>query len=174
MPETTVQSLLDRLPDLREGKMPPVDHKLAAELVESIFTTGPSAISGLIGLLREIDDGSDWKTRFAINALVIHAGAGERDDRRKLLVDTFHKELAGEHPAAVLAFVLSELRYVAGPESVSAMIPMLSAADIPLADAAAAVLVTIGTPAKAPLEKALGKAKGRQKELIEHTLLQLT
>ncbi|MCX6877067.1 MAG: hypothetical protein NTW21_25140 [Verrucomicrobia bacterium] len=172
--ETKTNAILKRLPELQEGKMPPVDANLSTELVQAILKDGKNSIVGLIDALRELDNGSDWKTRFLLNTLVSAVGTPAQTAPRQMLATALLDEALGTRPSAVRAFLLGRLRLIADKEMVAKLIPLLAADDPPLADAAAAVLVSIGTPAKAPLAAALMGAQGRRKEVIENALAQLT
>ena len=85
MPETDTKKnpLLNSLPDLQGGKMPPIDPKLADEVVQTILKGGKDAIIGVIEMLREVDEGADWKPRFMLQALVIAAGNPGQDAHRR-------------------------------------------------------------------------------------------
>jgi hypothetical protein len=89
MPETKTKTsaLLDRLPELRKGKMPPIDPKLNAELVNTVVAGGKPSVTELIDELQEVDDGSDWKGRFLLHALVTSAGTPGQDKQRLQLAD---------------------------------------------------------------------------------------
>ena len=173
MPEFNLQTLLAQLPELREGKMPPIDADLTNDLGHDLIEGGREAIAALVGSLKEVDDGNDWKSRFALNALAMHVGTPGHDPQKQDFIDSCLAELDCKHPATTKTFVLSQLRLVAGRQEAPKVLPLLASDDPQLADAAAAVLASIGAPAKAPLEKALGKSNGRQKELIAHTLTQI-
>jgi len=173
MPEFNLPKLLAKLPESKDGKMPPVDADLTNDLGHDLIEGDREAIAALVASLKEVDDGSDWKSRFALNALAIHVGEPGHDPQKQAFIDSCLADLDGKHPAAVKTFVISQLRLVAGRQEVPKILPLIASDDPQLADAAAAVLASIGAPAKAPLEKALTKSKGRQKELIAHTLIQL-
>lgn len=173
MPETKTSALLDRLPELRKGKMPPIDPKLSTEIVTSIAKDGQAAVGALIDTLQEIDDGSDWKARFLLRNLVTSTGNPGQDQVRRQLAKTLLAEATGNRPAPIRTFLLLQLRLIADKEAVPKLIPLLSAKDAPLANAAAATLVSIGIPARPPLNAALKSAKGRFQELIEYALVQI-
>ena len=65
------------------------------------------------------------------------------------------------------------MRLIAAADAVAKLVPLLAADDPPLADAAATVLVSIGSPSKAPLAAALKTAQGRRKEVIENAMAQI-
>jgi len=173
MPDFNLQKLLATLPEPKEGRMPPIDADLVNDLGHDLIDGDRDAITALVASLKEVDDGRDWKSRFALNALAIHVGEPGHDPQKQAFIDSCLAELDGNHPAAVKTFVVSQLRLVAGRQDVPKLLPLISSDDPQIADAAAAVLASIGAPAKAPLEKALGTAKDRQKDLIRHALLQI-
>jgi hypothetical protein len=175
MPETATNTnaLINRLPDLQEGKMPPIDKNLCTELVQTLLKGGKDAIVGLIDALREVDNGSDWKARFLLNTMVFSLGTPEQSTHRSMLANVLLEEAAGARPAAVRTFLLARLRMIADKDSVAKLIPLLAAEDPQLTDAVATVLVSIGTPSKEPLAGALKAAQGRRKEVIENALAQI-
>ncbi len=150
MPETKTKtsSLLDRLPELKKGKMPPVDPKLAAGLARNLMEGGKGAIVALIDELREVDDGSDWKARFMLFTLVTSAGAPGRDRQRRMLSEVLLAETAGDRPASVKTFLVSQVRLIAGGDAIPKLLPLLASDHPPVSDAATAVLVSIGAPSK--------------------------
>lgn len=170
---TKTNALLNRLPELQDGKMPPIDADLCAELVQTLLQDGKPAIAGLIDALREVDNGSDWKARFLLNTLASSAAAPALAPRRQMLAALLLDEAAGTRPAPVRTFLLARLRLLADKDAVPQLIPLLAAEDPQLCDAGAAVLVSIGTPAKAPLAEALKTAQGRRKEVIGNALAQI-
>lgn len=171
--ETTTNTLLKRLPELRDGKMPPIDVNLTSELVQTLLKGEKPAIAGLIDALREVDNGSDWKARFLLQTLVIAVGPAAQAPQRQMLADVLLDGASGSRPVSVRTFLLARLRLIAGPDMVAKLIPLLAAEDPQLADAAATVLVSIGAPAKAPLVDAHKTAQGRSKEVIGNALAQI-
>jgi hypothetical protein len=172
--ETKTSALLNRLPELQDGKMPPIDATLSTELVQTILKGEKDAIVGVIDALREVDNGGDWKARFLLQTLVSSAGTPAQAPQRRRLADVMLDEAAGTRPASVRTFLLARLRLIAGKDAVAKLIPLLAAEDPQLADAAATVLVSIGIPSKAPLEEALKTAQGRRKEVIGNALAQIS
>lgn len=170
---TKTRSLLDRLPELQGGKMPPIDANLTHELVQTFLQGGKDAIVGLIDTLREVDNGSDWKTRFLLHSLVSSVGSPAQAAPQELLGATLLDAAAGSRHVYVRTFLLIQLRRIASPDMVPKIIALLAAEAPQLADAAAAALVSIGAPAKAPLAAALKGAQGRQQEVIENALRQI-
>ena len=171
--ETTTTALLSRLPELQEGKMPPVEPKLTDELVQAVLGGGQEAIVGLIDALREVDNGSDWKVRFMLQALVIAVGTAAQAPHKRKLAEIMLDEAAGIRPAPIRTFLLARLRLLAGCDELPRLIALLTAEDPQLSDAAATVLVSIGTPSKEPLAEALKAAQGLRKDAIQNALAQI-
>ena len=171
--ETKTAALLARLPELQDGKLPPIDANLTTELVRTILAGGKEAVIALIDALREVDNGGDWKARFLLQALVVAVGPAAQAAPRNTLAAILLDEAAGTRPAAVRTFLLARLRLLADPTAVAKLVTLLASDNPPLTDAAAAVLVSIGTPSKEPLAAALKAAQGRQQEVIKNALAQL-
>jgi hypothetical protein len=173
MPNLNLEKLLAKLPESKDGKMPPIDADLTNDLGHDLIDGGRPAVAALLRSLREIDDGSDWKSRFLLNALAIHVGETGHDERKQDFIDSCLSELGGDYPDTVKAFTLTQLRLVAGPKDAPKILPLLDSAHPQIADAAADTLVSIGTAAKEPLREALRGARGRARELIDHSLAQI-
>jgi hypothetical protein len=173
MPEFDLQKLLAQLPASKDGKMPPIDSDLTNDLGHELVDGGRTAVAALLGSLQEIDDGGDWQSRFLLHALAIHVGEPGHDPQKQDFIDSCLAELGGSYPDTVKAFTVTQLRLVAGRQDIPKILPLLDSGDPQIADAAAATLVSIGSAAKKPLEKARGSAKGRAKALIEHSLAQI-
>jgi hypothetical protein len=171
--ETKTAALFARLPELQDGKLPPIDPNLTTELVRTVLAGGKEAIVGLIDALREVDNGGDWKARFLLQALVIAVGPAAQVAPRGMLTAILLDEAAGTRPAAVRTFLLARLRLLADPAAVAKLVALLASDNPQLTDAAAAVLVSIGTPSKEPLAEALKAAQGRQQEVIKNALAQI-
>jgi hypothetical protein len=168
-----INALLNRLPDLQGGKMPAIDANLSTELVQTFLKGGKAAITGLIDTLREVDNGSDWKARFLVTTLVSSVGTPGQESQRQLLAAILLDEATGGRPESVRIFLLARLRLITGKDAVAKLIALLAADKPQLNDAAAAGLVSIGSPAKEPLSEALKTAQGRRKEVIENALAQI-
>ncbi len=153
--------------------MPPIEPRLSSELIQALLQGGKDAIRGLIDTLREVDNGSDWKTRFLVTTLVSAVGAPGQDPQRQMLAAVLLDEAAGARPEPVRTFLLARLRLIAGTDAVAKLIALLAADNPQLSDAAAAVLVSIGNPAKEPLAEALKAAQGRRKQVMENALAQI-
>ena len=104
MPTFNLQKLLASLPEPGEGKMPPTDSDLVNDLGHDLIEGGRESIAALVASLREIDDGSDWKSRFALNALAIHVGDPGHDPQKQDFIDSCLAELEGDYPATCLLY----------------------------------------------------------------------
>lgn len=124
--ETKTNALLSRLPELQGGKMPPIDPALTNELVPTLLKGGKDAITGLIDTLREVDNGSDWKARFLVQALVSAVGTAAQAPQRQMLTEILLAEATGSRPAAVRTFLLTRLRLIADTNAVAKLIPLLA------------------------------------------------
>ena len=99
--------------------------------------------------------------------------APRNDAERGMVAKELLDEASGGRPAPVKAFLVQQLRLIAGKEAVGGLVPLLADDHAPLADAASAALVSVGEDARGALKSALKGAKGRQKDLIAHALLQI-
>lgn len=168
-----ITALLERLPELAGGKVPPVDPALAGEIAESILQGGEPALAALLDGLGAVDDGSDWKARLMLHAVVNLAAGADGAASRETVAGTLLAESAGGRPAGVRVFLLGQLRLLAGADAVPAVVPLLTAVAPGVADAAAAVLVSIGPAALPALRLAHEGAEPRHQEVIGNAIAQV-
>ncbi|MBO9618255.1 MAG: DUF1080 domain-containing protein [Niabella sp.] len=111
----------------------------------------------------------DVAERFAIGSLSKYLGKGNNRAARRSAALALAKAIAAKKNDEAKDFLLQELQYVAGDESVPLVKPYLKSAR--LADPAARVLVRVNTPlAAAALSNALTTAKGAQQVTLIESL----
>lgn len=169
-----VQSWLDRLPPLEEGRRRPgVDPELAAKLFEEILAAGPDGVVALIDTLNETDDGRDWKTRLILHGLVTHTRGPGKTELRLALEKVLAGELGANRPAAIRTFLARELGWLAGEASREALAEQLSSVDPDLVDAATASLIQIGAAAHETLEARREQVDVHARRAIDHALAEI-
>lgn len=175
MPETDIDALFARIPELEDGvRFPALDPAEAPVLFDEVLAGGDEAIGAIVDRLREIDDGTDWKARFLLHALATHVSGEGRGDVRKALQAAYAGAAVSERPAPVRTFVLQQLRWIADDEAVATVAPVVVDGDRPLADAALAVMVSVGRAARPALREALEAKPGEVHEAaIRNALAQI-
>ena len=165
---------LQWIPELDDGRrFPSLDPDKAEELFGELLAAGKGATLGIIGCLREVDDGKDWKARFVLGALASHVSGPGRDQERRDLESWFAGELAGERSAGVKTFLAMQMQWFAGAAAVPALAAQIGSPDAGLRDAAAAALTAIGSSAVPALRDARDKVGGDASVTVDHALAQI-
>lgn len=175
MAETDIDALFTRIPELEEGvRFPALDPAEAPGLFDEVLSGGEGAVGAIFDRLQEIDDGTDWKARFLLHALATHVSGEGRDEARKELQAACASAAVSDRPASLRTFVLQQLRWIADGEVVATVAPLVTDADRQLADAALAVMVSVGREARPTLRQALEAKPGDVHEVaIRNALAQI-
>ena len=128
MPDFDLQTLLTQFPDPKGGKMPPTDADLVNDLGHDLIQAGRAAVTALVASLEEVDDGSDWKSRFLLNALAIHVGEAGHAVEESLCVGRRDDELHAVGAPAAPGLLVPVLE-----------VPAVALRQVPLAVVAAVV-----------------------------------
>lgn len=106
--------------------------------LESILAAGAPAVSALVGRLKDVDDGSDYRARYLLHVLALWVGRPEKASARAAYEDALLAELGTPRPKGVQRFLLQQLRVCGTRRSMAALGRALSDADL-FEDAAAAM-----------------------------------
>ncbi len=160
---TNVEQLVASIPDLdKHGKIDGPKPADARKTFEALLNGGRGAIEKLLGMMREIDNGKDWKARYILHGLAHYVCQPGKAEQRDLFVDTLVAKIKGNAPKAVKAALIRELQVAGSTKTVPALGEFLANAD--LYSWAANALLTIGGPdAAGEFRKALPAATGRAK-----------
>jgi len=166
---TNVEQLVASIPDLdKNGKIDGPKPDDADKTFEALLTGGREAVDKLLGMIREIDDGQDWKARYVLHALANYVCRPSKAEQRGLVVDAIVAKLQGDAPKAVKATLIRELQVAGGKAAVQVLGKFL--ADDELYSWAASALLAIRQGAAGEFRKALPAAKGRAKATIIQNL----
>ena len=160
-----------QLPELEDGRrFPGVEREVAEGIYEEALAA-EGGIEVLADGLQEMDDGGDWKVRFLVRGLVNSVGAKGGANVEATLVAA---AMDADRGPGVRAFLLEQVRFIAGEASVPAVVPALGEVDERLMDAAAAVIVTVGgDAAKAALRGAMENVAPARRVVLENALKQV-
>jgi HEAT repeat protein len=166
---TNVEQLVASIPDLdKAGKIDGPRPQDADKTFEALLTGGREAIDKLLGMIREVDDGQDWKARYVIHGLAVYVCRPSKAQQRGLVVDAIVAKLQSDAPKAVKAALIRELQ-VAGCATAAPVLGKFLADD-ELYTWAASALLAIRQGAAGEFRKALPAAKGRAKATIIQNL----
>ena len=141
--------------------LPAKDADMQNELMQELIRLD-NVVPNLAPKLLPPGQGDDSQVRAAISGLAFYASRGNNTADKKKVADWICKALPTVQSDEVKDFLLIQLQYVAGDESIGTVSPYLENAR--LADAAARVLVRIGSDsAGKALNNALGKAGSSQR-----------
>jgi HEAT repeat protein len=159
--ETKIADFLMKLPAQNSA-----DHdKLMAEL----SAMGEPAFTGIAANLLPPRQGNDLASRYAISGLVKYLAKGNDKEKMKICASSLCKSIESTKYDEVKDFLLQELQYVAGNESVATVSSLLL--NERLCDPAARVLVRINTDqSNQALLEALPKATPQQQPILVEAL----
>lgn len=147
------------------AQMPAKDLVQRDKVVQSIILLGEPGITEFTKLIVPAGTGDDTNARFALNALAMVLGDGNREADRKMVSDAFVKALDKATDPDVKSFFLYHLKFFAKEEAVESVSKYLS--DPQLVEFAAAVLVNMNNhPGMHALKIALPDMKGKSQMVV--------
>jgi HEAT repeat protein len=155
-------ALVGKMPDPdKHGKLDGIAWPEAEKVYDEILQGGRENVVKLVGMLKEIDDGEDYKVRYVIHGLALYLCRPEKKKEREAFAAALVSQLGGDRPKAVQGFVVRELQVVGRKESLEALGKLL--VDEELFEYAAMALLAIREGAVEPFRKALPAAKGKRR-----------
>jgi len=166
---TNVEQLVASIPDLdKSGKIDGPKPDDACKTFEALLTAGPEAVGKLLGMIRQVDNGEDWKARYVLHGLANYVCQPSKAEQRGFFVGAILTKLKGNEPKAVKATLIRELQVAGGAAIVQSLGTFL--ADGELYAQAASALLAIGQRAAGEFRKALPASTGRAKATIIQNL----
>jgi hypothetical protein len=164
--DETMKAVWKHRPDLAALKTPPRRGKLtgpawddAKKIYDEILAGGRDNVVALVGMLKDVDDGADYRARYTLHALTTYSCRSGQGKQRDMMAAALTSQLGGDRPKPVQAFILQQLQLCADKRVAPEVARLL--ADDELGAPAAATLLAIGAiePFRAALPKLEGKAK---------------
>ncbi len=166
---TNVEQLVASIPDLdKSGKIDGPKPDDARKTFEALLTGGRGAIDKLLGMIRQVDNGEDWKARYILHGLATYVCRPSKAEQRGVFVGAIVAKLKGDAPKAVKATLIRELQVAGSAEAAQVLGEFL--ADGELYTWAASALLAIRKGAAGEFRKALPAATGRPKATIIQNL----
>ena len=154
-----IAELVDQVPALdKKGTFTGPTWEDATPMLDGLIAAGRDGIAAVVAMLKEVDDGSDYKARYALHALAQYAGRPGKEAARKTLVDALASQLGGERSKGVQGYVARQLQVIGSKEAAPALGKVLG--DPELCESAAQALLAIRDGAVAEFRKALPELKG--------------
>lgn len=145
-------------------QLPAKDTKILNSLMEELSSIN-DPVSGLASLLLEPGKGDDSQVRYALAGLSFYVSQQGKQSQKEQTATQFCRAIEKTASDEIKDFLLIQLQYMAGNESLPTIQPLLD--NTRLADAAARVLVRIGTEeANKILLNALTKAQNDTQKMV--------
>lgn len=158
-----VAELVDRVPPLdKGGTFTGPSWAGMREILDPLIEGGRDSLVAVIDLLREVDDGKDYKARYVLHVLSHDAGRPDRAAQRTLVAETFAGQLGGGRPKGVQGYLLRQLQVCGSAAQAPAIARVLP--DPEIFEYAAQALLAIGEGAAAEFRKALPALSGPPKK----------
>ncbi len=139
--------------------LPAKDTQTLNQLMGELNSLGGDVVPYMSSMLTEPGKGDDSKIRYAIAGLSFYVSLSGKEKDKQVVAAGFCKSIEKTGSQEIRRFLLTQLQYVAGEESVGSVKALLNNAS--LCDPAVRVLVRINTPsAKESLLTALKSASG--------------
>jgi|GEM_PF-2841424 len=170
MAEATIASLVDQVPALDEdGKFTGPSRSAMEPILEGCLAAGAAGLQELIGMLREVDDGSDYRTRYILHGLAVYVCPPARKEQRALLCRVLAEAANGTQPAAVRGFLVRQLQVCGTSREFPALGRLLG--DAELCDSATQAILAIGEGAEAAFLEALERLPAARRGTLAQGLL---
>ena len=148
----TIEELVDKVPPLDKGGTftgPSWDE--AVPIFDALLKA--EATSALVGMLKAVDDGQDYKARYLLHGLAQYLGRPDKAEARLKFSTALAAALSSDRPAAARGYCARQLQVIGGPEAVPALGKAL--ADPEIGEYAAQARWAIRDGAAADFRKAL-------------------
>jgi hypothetical protein len=133
----------------------------AIKIFDSLLAGGPESIVGVVAMLREVDDGTDFKARYVIHGLAQYLGRPGKEAARAMFSGALASQLGGDRPKGVQGYVARQLHVAGGREAASALGKLLADPDV--SEYAAQALLAIRAGAAEEFRKALPELRGAER-----------
>jgi len=154
-----IAELVDQVPALdKRGTFTGPSWEEATPMLDGLIAAGRDGIVAVVAMLKDVDDGSDYKARYALHALAQYVGRPGKEAARKMLADAFASQLGGDRPKGVQGYVARQLQVIGSKESSPALGKLLGDPD--LCETAAQALLAIRDGAVVEFRRALPDLKG--------------
>ena len=112
-PGDAVQTALAKLPAASPAEAEPI--------YQELVKAAPDSVVKLVQLLRAPGKDDDSKVRFALHGMALYVHRPNAEAERKALSETLARQLDGNLPPPVKAFLIMQLQLAGGPEAVPAI-----------------------------------------------------
>ncbi len=117
-PSEPVQLLVNQMPDADERGMytKNIDANKINAAVDQLAQGGRDSLLGVIDMLVPPGEGEDYKARYALHCLAVHACKAPDARLRREFGEVLASQLGGDRPVAVQRYLVEQLQVAAGRE----------------------------------------------------------
>jgi hypothetical protein len=133
----------------------------AIKIFDAVLAGGRESIVAVVAMLRDIDDGSDYKARYVLHGLAQYLGRPGKEAARGMFAEALASQLGGDRPKLVQGYVARLLHVAGGKEAAPALGKLLADPDV--SEYAAQALLAIRAGAVEEFRKALPELKGAER-----------
>ncbi|MGB2820765.1 MAG: HEAT repeat domain-containing protein [Phycisphaerae bacterium] len=141
-----------------DGKFTGPTWEEAEKIIDPILKGGRGSIAGVIDMLKDVDDGQDYKARYVLHAMAIYVCRADKQEQQEMFVDAVASQVAGRS-AGVRKFLIQQLQHAGSEKVAGALGRMLM--DEKVCEEAALALLAIRKGAVEQFRSALPAAKGK-------------
>jgi len=159
MTQDKIAELVDQVPALdKRGTFTGTTWEENLPIFDGVLAAGRAGVTAVVAMLKEIDDGVDYKARYVLHGIAQYVGRPGKDAARALFIDALASQLGGELSKGAQGYVARQLQVVGSKDSAPALGKLL--ADPELCEYAAQALLAIRAAAVEQFRKALPDLKG--------------
>jgi len=159
MIQDKIAEIVDRIPALdKRGTFTGPSWEEAIPIFDDVLAAGRPGVIALVALLKDVDDGSDYKARYVLHGLAQYLGRPGKEEARALFVGALALQLGVDRTPGVQGFVARQLQVIGTKDCAPALGKLLP--DPELGEYAAQALLAIRAGAVEEFRKALPDLKG--------------
>ena len=169
MTQDKLAEIVNQIPELDKcGTFTGPTWEDAIKVFDAVLAGGKESVVGVVAMLKDIDDGADYKARYVLHGLAQYVGRPGMEAARSTFGAALASQLGGDRSKGVQGYVARQLHVIGSAEHAPALGKILLDPD--LYEYAAQALLAIRSGAAEPLRKALPEAKGAPRLTIVQAL----
>ncbi len=169
MRQDKLAELVDRVPPLdKRGTFTGPAWEEIIPVLDGLLAGGRESLIGVVALLKDVDDGADYKARYLLHALAQYLGRPGKEAGRTLFVEALASQLGAERSKSAVGYLARQLQVIGDKSAVPALGKLL--ADAELCEYATQALLSIRDGAAAEFRKALPDLKAGQRLTVIQAL----
>jgi hypothetical protein len=178
MANDQVAELVNKMPELdaagaggrpdSAGKLTGIRWDTAIPIYEAILAGGKDSILAILDMLKEVDNGADYKARYTLHGMALYVCRPGKEKERAMLMETLASQINGDRPKPIRGFLVRELQVFGDKTCVPALGKLLL--DEQLGDDATSAILAIHEGALQQFRSAVPHAAGRRRLAVAQAL----